>query len=184
MCTVALFSWNVRGIQSPLKCTMVTTILKKYSPAIYVLQDTHLVLETVSRMGFSWVGWAYHSTHTSYSRGVSVLVHCAVDFQMIDKLIDTEGRYVIILCKIHNLKCILAAIYVPPPFTTEVLRLILTYQLGHPDVPLIILGNLNCYMDPVLNKYPPPMASRTRARMALQKFTEEFGWLDPWRSRT
>lgn len=125
----------------------------------------------------------YHSTYTSYSRGVSVLVHRTVYFQLIDKLIDVEGRYVILLCRIYQLKSIIAAVYVPPPFSLEVLRILLTHQLGSPDPPFIVLGDLNCYMDPGLDKHPSPVNGRKMARMALRKFTEEVGWIDPWRDR-
>lgn len=83
-----------------------------------------------------------------------------VDLQLIDKLIDAEGRYVILLCRIYQLKCIIDARYVPPPFGLEVLRTVLSYQLGSPAVPLIVLGDLNCYMDPALDTHSPPANGR------------------------
>lgn len=72
MADIPLVSWNVRGLHSPLKRTMIRMCLKKYIPGILCYQETHLTADTVSFLGYSWVGKAYHSTHTSYSRGVSV----------------------------------------------------------------------------------------------------------------
>lgn len=86
MTTVPIVLWNIRGLQNPLKHTMVSTTLQKHLPAIRALQETHLVSDTLSCVNFSWVGWVYHSTHTSYSREVSVLVHQSLDFQVFDKL--------------------------------------------------------------------------------------------------
>lgn len=63
------------------------------------------------------------------------MVHWALDFQLLDKPIDDEGKYVILLCKSYQLNGIIAAIYVPPPFSLEVLRILLTYHMGHPGVP-------------------------------------------------
>lgn len=89
----------------------------------------------------------------------------------------------ILLCKVHQLKCILAALFVPPPFNSEALRTLLAFQLDNPDLPLIVVDDLNCYMDPVLDKHPPPVTGRKIAQTTLWKFTEEVGWIDPWRGR-
>lgn len=77
-----------------------------------------------------------------------------LDFQLFDKVIDAEGRYVFFLCIRFQLTCILAAIYIPPPYNS-VLRILLTYQLGNPDDTLILVGDLNCFLDPVLDRHPP-----------------------------
>lgn len=110
MTTVPLVSWNIRGVNDPVKRTMVSTALRKHLPVVCALQETHLVPETLSCLNFAWAEWAYHSTHTSYSRGVSVLIHCSPDFQLLDKRIDSEARYVFLLCRIFQLTCILAKV--------------------------------------------------------------------------
>lgn len=79
---------------------------------------------------------------------------------MYDKLIDAEGRYVILLCRIYQLKCILAALYIQPPFNSEVLRTLLAYWLSSPDIHVIMVGDFNCFMDPALDKYPLLVAGR------------------------
>lgn len=150
--TVPIVSWNISGLHDPLKRTMVSTALCKHLPAICALQETHLTSETVSCLNFAWVGKAYHSIHTNYSRGVSVLIPGSLDIQELGHSMDTEGRYVFLVCRIYNLQCILAIIYNPSPFNSDILRDLLMYQLGYPDMSLFVLGDFNCYLDPELAK--------------------------------
>lgn len=145
MTAVPIVSWNVRGLHNPLKRSMFFSLMRKYLSAICVLQEINLTTDTLSCLGYSWVGWAFHSTHTSYSSWVSVLVHLTLDFQVYDKQVDTEGHYVILLYMPYfQVKCIVAFVYIPPPFNSAVLRVILTYQQGSPGIPLYLVGDLNC----------------------------------------
>lgn len=125
-------SWNVRGLGDPLKRTIVSTSIRKYLPAICALQEIHLSPDTWSCLNFRWVGRAYHSTHPLFSRGVSVLIHSALDYQELDSVVDSEGRYVILYCRLFSLKCILAFVYIPPPYSHRVLRAELDFQFGWP----------------------------------------------------
>lgn len=155
MATVPRISWNVRGIHDSLKSTMIFTSLRRYLPAICSLQETHLTPDSISCLKLSWVGWSYHSTHTSYLRGVSVLIHNSLDYQGIECVLDAEGRFVILLCCIFALKCILAFLYVPPPYNHQVLKVVLEYQLCQQDNPLYNMEDFNCYLDPALDNNPP-----------------------------
>lgn len=100
---LTVVSWNIRGLGDPLKCTMVSTSLRKYLPAICALQETHLIPDSLSCLKFRWVGKSYHCTHPSFSRGVSVLIHGSLDYQELDSVVDTEG-YVILHCQMFSLK--------------------------------------------------------------------------------
>lgn len=182
MTTVTVLSWNVRGLHDPLKRTMVSSLLRKHLPAICALQETHLTKDSLSCIGFRWVGKAYHSTHTSYSRGVSVLVHSSIEYVELGSEIDQEGRYVFLLCRLSTLKCILAFVYVPPPYNNQVVRALLAYQVKHPEVPLYAFGDFNNYTDPFLDKHPPVARGRAGGGTALSRFMGEVGWKDPWRA--
>lgn len=58
------------------------------------------------------------------------------------------------------------------------LRAVLEFQLGQPDVPLYILRDFNCYLDPQLDKHPPMVPGRGVCRTALRKLVEDVGWID------
>lgn len=80
----------------------VSTSLRKYLPA---LQETHLTRDTVSGLNFAWVERAYHSTHTTYSRGVSVLVHDSLDYEELHWLQAGWGNmcFYFVDCTLWNL---------------------------------------------------------------------------------
>lgn len=137
--------------------------------------------ETRCCLKYAWVGKAYHSTHTSYLRGVSVMIHNSVDFQEFDVCVDDEGRYVFLHCRVGKLNCILACVYVPPPFTAAVLRLLLTYLEGRPDLPLLIVEDFNCWLSPSVDRHPSLGAPVTRRDSPLLRLLNEVGWVDIWR---
>lgn len=47
-----VMSWNVRGLGDPIKRTMVSTSMRKYLPAICVLQETHLTPDSLACLNF------------------------------------------------------------------------------------------------------------------------------------
>lgn len=179
----SLISWNVRGMNSPLKRTMIFTCLKKFYPAIICLQETHLTAETKSCLKYTWIGWAYHSTHTSFSRGVSVVIHRSLDYQEYASKIDSEGRFVFLHCRIGILHCVLACVYVPPPFDARVLRPLLEFLTDKPNLPMLIVGDFNTWLDPGLDKHPPPGIQAPHRVTPLARLLQELGWLDLWRHR-
>lgn len=104
------------GVNDPLKRTMISTCLRKFHPAIIGLQETHLQGDTVGFLPYAWVGKAYHSTYSAFSRGVSVLIHKALAYQELDSLIDVSGRFIFLYCKLYTISLILAFVYIPPVF--------------------------------------------------------------------
>lgn len=87
------------------------------------------------------------------------MMHVALDFQEFDRVIDSDGRFVFIHCPIGILNCILACVYIPPPFVATVLRLLISYLDGRPVVPLLIKGDFDCCLNPALDRHPVPQSS-------------------------
>lgn len=114
---------------------------------------------------------------------MSVLIHSSLDYQEIECVSDTEGRFVILLCRIYTLKYILAFVYIPPPYHHQVLKIVLEYQLCHHDIPIYIMGDFNCVLDPALDKHHPVGTLHDPYHTPLSKLMEEVGWTDPWHDR-
>lgn len=60
----------------------------------------------------AWIigGWVRSITPltTPFLGGASVLIHGSLDYQELDCLVDEEGRYIILYCRLFSLKCALA----------------------------------------------------------------------------
>ena len=96
----------------------------------------------------------YHSVHTSYSRGVAVLVKRGVMFTCKQISIDEEGRYVFLYCVIENREYVLANIYIPPPFKLEVMYKLMDFMMDKTGIPVIVMGDFNEVINKKLDRFP------------------------------
>ena len=67
--TTRLVTWNVKGLNGPIKRARVFAHLKKLKAEIIFLQETHLSTANQVRLRKPWVGQIFHSTFNSKSRG-------------------------------------------------------------------------------------------------------------------
>lgn len=106
MTEILVISWNIRGLSTPLKRSMILAGLKNFQLAIFCFQETHLTEDTKRCLRYPWVGVPFHS-HLIFLGGVS-MVHGSLDYQAYDANIDSEGRFVFLLCRIGSLQCVFA----------------------------------------------------------------------------
>lgn len=71
---VKLMSWNVRGLNGPVKRTKVFQHLKLHRADIVFLQETHLKISDHKRLRRPWVGQVFHSLFDSKARGAAILI--------------------------------------------------------------------------------------------------------------
>lgn len=161
---------------------MVAATICKYHPGTYGLQEIHLTKDDVSCVNFAWAGWSYQSTHSSYFRRVSVLIHHSLMLWELDLLVDTEARYIFLHCQLYALRYIIAVVYTPPPFSREVLQTLLVHLLDKPDQPLLLIGDFNGYLHPRLDKFPSSTVGNVDRGTILYKFMQEVGWIDLWQA--
>lgn len=89
-----LLSWNVNGLGDRIKRGIVLQYLKRQTPDLVLLQETHI-------QGISYCAlnrWGYklqaHAGYTRGSRGVGILVRSALPFQVQKVTRDPLGRFV------------------------------------------------------------------------------------------
>lgn len=71
----------------------------------------------------------------------------------------TRKGDVFIHCRLGALTYILTCVYIPPAFTAVVLQLLIFYMDGMSDVPLLVIGDFNCCLDPMLDRHVAPGTS-------------------------
>ncbi len=64
-------SWNVRGLNNPVKRGKILTDLKSLASDIMFLQETHLNNSSHGRLRAKWIGEICHSNFSSKARGAA-----------------------------------------------------------------------------------------------------------------
>ena len=106
-------SWNVKGLNSPVKHNTVHNYLKQLNSKIAFPQETHLKLSDHLKLCRGCVGQLYHSSFSSKARGVDIVVHKSVPLSVSKVISDPDGRFVIISGKICGNNLTLANMYGP-----------------------------------------------------------------------
>lgn len=176
MTNVSISSWNVRGLNSSIKRSLVFKFLQKYNPHICNFQETHLVGSRTLGLQRAWVGAQYHSTYSNYTRGVSVLVHRSLPFQLLDVRTDPGGRYVIVHALIYAKQMILVGLYLPPPADAQLLYDIMQIVLGYNIPEVFVFGDFNLVPSQDLDRLHPV----ARPSSDLQNWANTFALTDAW----
>ena len=120
-----------------MKKAAIFTTLEWYGVEVICIQETHLTKETKLKLiNKRKYQSQYHSVHSSYSRGVSIMVKTGVSFACIESRIDELGRYIFLHCLIENVPYVLANIYIPPPFKMEVLYKLTEFVVNKVNIPV------------------------------------------------
>lgn len=57
-----------------------------------------------------------------------------------------------LLCKLNKFVCIVAAMYVPPPFSSDPLKKLAQFMALYPNIPVLARGDFNNVIDPHLDR--------------------------------
>lgn len=77
-----LVSWNTKGLNHYIKLGKVLTHLADLSTDIALLQETHLISQDAAKLKQKWVGQAFLAGYNNKSRGVAILIHKDISFQV------------------------------------------------------------------------------------------------------
>ena len=104
-------SWNVKGLNHPVKRRKVFSHIKQLKADIAFLQETHIRCFDNSRLLSKWAAQHFHSSFAAKARGVSILINSNIPFELHNKISDTNGRFIIVSGKLYNTKVALANLY-------------------------------------------------------------------------
>uniref|UniRef100_A0A671M3D3 Endonuclease/exonuclease/phosphatase domain-containing protein n=1 Tax=Sinocyclocheilus anshuiensis TaxID=1608454 RepID=A0A671M3D3_9TELE len=130
-------NWNVRGLNSPIMRTRCLEFLHHKSVSIALIQESHLKSVDVHRFQNRQFKLVAHSCADTKTKGVLILVRrkLQISIDYTENLMN--GRCVCALVEINN---------------TKILS-------KFPDIPLIIGGDFNSYLDPVMDRSSPSISS-------------------------
>lgn len=145
------------------------------------IQETHLKNSDHQRLKRNWVGQIFHSRFNAKARGTAILINKNTPLIVSDTIADPNGRYIIVIGSLFNTPLILANIYAPNwddyMFFTKLLN-----SLPQVDSHFLILGgDMNTVMDPVLDRSSAKHFSISKSAQALQSYLQTYGLVDVWR---
>ena len=119
----SVLSLNVKGLRNCKKRKKMLTWLldHKWHSSVTFLQESHSDIKTFSNWIHDCKVTSISSHGTTHSAGVITHIGKHLEFKLIDKIIDTNGRYIILYCEVQGNKYLFVNIYAP---NTEKLQLL------------------------------------------------------------
>lgn len=176
-----LVSWNVKGMNGPVKRSRIFSHLKKLNTEIAFLQETHLTMVDQIRLKKNWVGQTFHSSFNVRARGAAIIIHKKIVFTPSKIISDPQGRYIIVSGCLCNTPVVLVSVYAPNWDDVGFIKKLLSLLPDLNSHKLILAGDLNTVVDPVLYRSNPKILTHSKMSQALCEFMDHIGCVDPWR---
>lgn len=172
-------SFNVNGLNGPVKRKRVLTHLKKLRIDIAFIQETHLTAQEHKKLKRDWVGHVLSSSFTSRARGVAILINKNTPVTIGETIIDPSGRYVLVHCQIYSEPWTLLNLYAPNYDDESFIQdIFLKVSGGRQNI--LVGGDFNFCLDPVMDKSTSTV-SKTKAAKTTLAFMEDLNLTDVWR---
>ncbi len=180
MHTLNILSLNVNGLNSAVKRTRVLEYLHRKSISCALIQETHLKQSDVARFQNKYYKLIAFSCAQNKTKGVLILVNRKLNLTVEHIGSDEKGRFVFIRCKIYNNRLALVSIYGPNETDSAFLTQISKTLLEEIDCPLVVGGDFNAVINPVLDKSQSDTTANPSSKL-LNKFISELNLIDLWR---
>lgn len=133
------------------------------------------------RIRKSWVGQVFHSNFNSKARGTAILIHKSIQFTASASIVDPQGRYVVVSGMLYHVPVLLVNVYAPNWDDVNFINKLISLLPDLNSHLIIFGGDINCVMDPSLDRSNPKTLSRSKMAQALSTFMDQMGAVDPWR---
>ena len=177
-----VISYNVNGINNPIKRKKLLEKLKKEKGDIIFLQETHLVKSEHEKLKKLTKAQVYYSSHRSCRRGVAVLIMPQIGFILKKVIADKEGRYVMVMGMIEDVMVSLMNIYNPPEEGPDLIKKVVERIVLESQGVTIAAGDFNLIMDPSKDTQSARQHSSNQAAKIMRGAVKEIGLTDVWRA--
>lgn len=181
-------SLNVRGLNDFTKRRKIFEFLNERNEQIMFLQESHSVKEVEHLWNSEFKGEILFSHGSRNSRGTVIMFKKSLEYSIIEKIQDLNGRYLIVKALIQGNLFVLGNCYAPVsendqiPFYQEFNKIVAEFCLDE-DTTLILGGDFNNVLDPNLDKKGGVKNVKEKSLSILNEMKEEFDLLDIWRVR-
>lgn len=177
MAKCLVVSWNVRGLNSAVKRSLVLAYLRRLRPQVCILQETHLVGSRILSLKKAWVGAHYHAPYSNYARGISILVHRSLPFQIVEVKLDPGGRYILLHALISEIPFVIVGLYLPPPADVAVLHELMQKVILYNVENVLFMGDFNLAPSRDIDR----LHASGPTQHGLSRWASAFHTTDVWR---
>lgn len=103
----------------------------------------------------AWVCAHYYASYSAYTRGVSVLVHRSLPFQLLAVRTNPGGRYVLVHALIAGTPYVIAGVYLPPSADVSWLHTLMHHKTQYDVDKVLLVGDYNLVMSSELDRLWP-----------------------------
>ena len=182
-----ILSLNVRDIRDDQKRKSVFAWIEKQKADIIFLQDTYSTPEIITNWKFNWRGEMIYSHGSNHSRGVLVLIHQQLQFELKNSIIDDKGRFILLEVLVQESPFVLLNLYAPTKlgdqsvFFHEILSVLQTANFNS-ECRIIMGGDFNVHLDAVLDN----SGGKSEIKPTVKNITDIMlanNLIDVWRLR-
>ena len=177
-----ILSFNINGLNSPIKTSKSFNYLKKLNSDIICLQETHIKKSHEKLLDCKGLGRLYNASAEEKKRGVVVYIKTP-HMQVIDQIKDSDGRFIFLKLKLlDNAIWTLVNIYAPnegrEKFFDQLFEKLSEFVEGN----LIMLGDFNAVVNLKLDKSKKKAKGNKFPNSTLQQM-EQLCLKDVWREK-
>ena len=177
--SLKFLSFNVNGLNGPIKRKRILSHIKKMKVSIAFLQETHLTEVEHQKLKRDWVGKVIAAPFNSKARGVAILINKNLQINIQKVLIDPAGRYVIINCQVFSELWTFMNIYAPNENDVKFIQeTFLNLADAHDKV--LIGGDFNFCLDPALDRSTKLLTKSKVVKLTLS-LMKDLNLIDIWR---
>ena len=179
---VKICSMNTRGLQNEDKRRSVFAYLREEKVSIWFLQETHCGPNQDKLWKKEWGQEAFFSNISKSSVGVGILLN-GIKPEIKQQIIDPMGRYILLDVQLAEKRVLLCNIYAPNENSPDFFESIAIILENQETTEIILGGDMNCVLDPHLDKMGGQRHCHQHVRGEIQRCMEEFDLNDVWRMR-
>ncbi|CAH2306504.1 Hypothetical predicted protein [Pelobates cultripes] len=143
-----VLSLNCRGLNVPERRSHLLRDLRKAQISVAMLQETHFLEGSAPKLRNQHYPHNSFNNHpTSRRSGVAILLAAEMDFRVLDRMSDTQGRFLFLKGTIADKLYTLVSVYVPNTNQARFLRGTLNKLRGFSEGALIVGGDFNAPLD-------------------------------------
>lgn len=177
-----IISLNIRGLNSPNKRAKFLIYLRRKAIDIALIQETHLKRADVQRLQNKMYKVVAFSTDNTKTKGTVILIARNCNLKIDRESQDQSGRLAYFCTNIKGRKIAFVSIYAPTIFETNFFPHVNNHLLSLIDYSLIIGGDMNALIDPVLDRSSSCSQVQLNSSAALNDFIKTLNLVEVWRS--